>query len=111
MLDSTTLIKQTGEEVISDFALEQQQIPESEEELLDMVSDVVGYLIEKRLEYLMQVLYRLDVDEKLMRQAFAPDNSEPVNISLAKAIIDRQKKKILTKEEYRPAQPRDWFDF
>lgn len=107
----TTLIQQTAKEVISDFALEAQEAPQTEEELLDMVSNVVAYLIEKRLEYLMQVLYRLDVCENIMRQAFAPDNSEPVNVSLAKAIIERQKKKVLTREEYRPAEPRDWFDF
>jgi len=103
-------ITQVAEQVVNDFALEVSEIPQSEEELLDMLGDVVAYLIEKRLEYFMQILYSMDVDEDIMRYAFSEEHNEPVNMVLARAILDRQKKKAQTKMEYKPEVPPDWFD-
>lgn len=104
-------ITEVTEQVVNDFALELTELPQSEEELLDMLGDVVAYLIEKRLEYLMQILYSMDVDEDIMRYAFSDAHDEPVNIVLARAILEREKKKAQTRMEYKPEVARDWFDF
>ena len=104
-------IEQLTKQVINDFALDLPAPPQSEAELLDVLADVVAYLVEKRLEYFMQILYCMDVDEEVMRYAFSGDHGEPINVVLARAILDREKKKAQTKMEYRPKVARDWFDF
>ncbi len=104
-------INQLTEQVVNDFALDLPQAPQSEEELLDVLADVVAYMVEKRLEYFMQILYCMDVDEDVMRHAFSDDHDEPVNVVLARAILEREKKKAQTRMEYRPKVARDWFDF
>ena len=104
-------ITTVAEQVVNDFALELPELPQSEEELLDVLGDVVAYLIEKRLEYLMQILYSMDVDEEVMCYAFSGEHNEPVNIILARAILEREKKKAQTRMKYKPEVARDWFDF
>lgn len=104
-------INQLTEQVVNDFALDLPEAPQSEQELLDVLADVVAYMVEKRLEYFMQILYCMDVDEEVMRHAFSDDHDEPVNVVLARAILDREKKKAQTRMEYRPKVARDWFDF
>ncbi|MEL6718971.1 MAG: hypothetical protein AAFP82_09670 [Bacteroidota bacterium] len=90
-----------NELIIRDFQLEDQQMPESEEALLDWMSNYVAYLIESRLEYLMSTLYRMDISEALVSRAFSPLNPEPANISVARLIIDRQKQRVFTKGFYK----------
>ena len=96
------------QQVVDDFALEVTLPPQTEEELLDLLADAVGYLIEKRIEYLMQTLYTMDVDEDAMRYAFSDEHEQPVNVVLAHIILDREKRKAQTRIEYRPDNPRDW---
>lgn len=110
MADS--LFTETRDLIIRDFNLDVKTGLESEEALLDHLADVIAYYIEKnRLEYLFQILYRLDVDERKMESAFAADNPEPANISLAKAIIQREKQRVKTRREFKSKDPIDWFDF
>ncbi|MEM7103200.1 MAG: hypothetical protein AAF502_08730 [Bacteroidota bacterium] len=98
--------------VLRDFELEPNQDLDTEEALLDHMADVIAWYIEKnRLEYLFQILYRLDVDERKMEAAFAAENPEPANLTLAKAIIEREKQRVITKRQYRSKDPIDWFDY
>ena len=111
-MQELAVIHQTTELFIRDFRID-MEIPQLQEtELLDMIADVVAQLMEKRFEFLIQTLYRLDVDEDKMRNALAPTNPEPANLSLAKAILERQKRKVLTRHQYRSKKQNiDWFDF
>ncbi|MCH2046506.1 MAG: hypothetical protein MK212_20490 [Saprospiraceae bacterium] len=72
----------------------------TEEELRDILADQVLYWIERNLEHLFAILYRLDVEEELVHQAFAPDAPEPANLAVAQLIIDREKQKILSRQKY-----------
>ena len=103
-----SLLEQTAIQVVEDFGLEVQVLPQSEAALLDLLADVVAHLVEKRLEYFMQILYSMDVDEGVMRYAFSGTHGEPVNVVLARAILEREKKKAATRLKYRPKVPRDW---
>jgi len=101
-------IKMVAQQVVDDFQLEVRTPPQSEEALLDLLGDVVAHLIEKRLEYFMQILYTMDVDEDAMRYAFSDEHDEPVNMVLARIILDREKRKAETRLKYKPKTPRDW---
>ncbi len=99
--------------LVQDFNLDlaDQQI-ESESALLDYMADVVAWFMEKTsLEPLMQILYRMDVDEDKMREAFTLGQEEPVNVALAKTILAREKKRIATRKAYKSESNEDWFDF
>jgi hypothetical protein len=83
--------------IARDLGLEIDTTSISETLLLDLVANRVAWLLEHQFEWLMSLLYRLDVDEAKARQTLEPGSPEPANIALAKLIIERQRQRILTK--------------
>ncbi len=73
----------------------------TEQELLDQLSAQIFVMIEKQLEPLLNLLYRLDIDEREIERAFDPENPEPTHLSLAKSVLERQKRRVQTKRNYR----------
>lgn len=98
---------QTAALIARDFGLEIGEEPLSEQELFDLVANEVAYMIEHRLDFLMSLLYRLDVLEHKIDFALSPRSIEPANIALAKLIIERQQQRILTKRMYQQKKPED----
>lgn len=96
---------QTAELIARDFGLEMGSDPISEEELLLLVANEVAYMLEHRIDFLMSLLYRLDVEEHKINHALAPWCNEPANIALAKLIVDRQRQRIITKRQYKQTKP------
>lgn len=94
---------QTTELIRQDFALPVQSNTEgpTEQELLDQLSAQIFVMIENELEPLLNLLYRLDIDERDIDRAFNPENPEDVHVSLAKAVLERQKRRVYTKRNYR----------
>lgn len=91
----------TTELIVRDFDLEPQEKALTEEELLQLLSDIVAEMIERRLEFLLSLMYRLDIDEKKVHFALSPFCEEPANIALARLILERQKQRAFTKEHYK----------
>jgi hypothetical protein len=91
-MDITTLIRR-------DFDLATKQATQdiSEADLLDLLSDEVALMIERRLDFLLSMMYRLDIDEAKINRALAPGQPDAANIGLAKLILERQKQRIFTK--------------
>ena len=59
-------------------------------EMLD--SDFIG---------LMNAFYRIDIPEKKVQELLELSKPEEVAIRLAKAVIEREKQKVITREQYR----------
>ncbi|MEL6636419.1 MAG: hypothetical protein AAFW73_22315 [Bacteroidota bacterium] len=95
------LTQQTSALIARDFGLDLGGEPLTEEQLFDLVADQVAYLLEHRMETLFSLLYRLDVAESRIRSALAPDAPAAANLAIARLIIDRQRQRILTKQQYR----------
>jgi len=91
----------TTQLIIRDFEIETNQADFSEEELLQVLSDHIAYMIEYRIDFLMSLMYRLDVLEKHINVALHPASPDPANVALAKLVIARQKQRIQTKQEYK----------
>ena len=91
----------TTELIVRDFDLEPQEESLTEEELLRLLSDVVAEMIERRLEFLLSLMYRLDIDEKKVHFALSPFCEESANIALARLILERQKQRAFTKQYYK----------
>lgn len=92
---------QTTELIARDFGLQLGEDPLTEEELFDLLANEVAYMIEHRLEFLLSLMYRLDIEEHLIREALSPAAPELANIGLARLILQRQKNRIFTKIKYK----------
>lgn len=99
---SDELLKQTTDLVREPFELENASPPASEDALLALLADRVAEMLERQPEYLMSLLYRLDVLEKKIRPVMQPDAPEPANWGLARLILERQKQRIQTKRTIKP---------
>lgn len=96
------LIKETSVQIIKDFEMEKLEGEQlSEEELLRVLEQQVAYYIERRLEFLLSSMYRLDIDENLVRKALNPSSPVPANVAIAKLILERQKQRVYTKRFYK----------
>jgi len=96
--------------IARDFGLEGHETPISEAALLELVANEVAYMIEHRIDFLMSLLYRLDVLEPDINLALSPLCTEPANIALAKLIVERQKQRIISKKTYRQDKPNNLGD-
>jgi len=81
---------------------ELESAPGSEEELLALLAARIAEMLERRPEYLMSLLYRLDVLEKKIVPVMRPDAPEPANWGLARLVLERQKERIETKRTVKP---------
>ncbi len=82
----------------------------TEEQLLTVLSEQIAWMLEHKLEYLMSLMYRLDVPEHKVDEALSPAAEMPAHRALAQLILDRQKQRILTKRQYTPPvlSDEDW---
>ncbi len=96
------VLKTTTELITRDFEIEQSSEDlVSEEQLLDMLAERIAFLIENRMEFLLSLMYRLDVNEAKVHAALSPFAPEPAHIGIAKLVLERQKQRAFTKQHYR----------
>lgn len=70
------------------------------EEMLNAIADVVNRMLNDNPDLLFSYLYRLDVDEAKIKFALSPLAETAPHIGLANLIIERQKQRIRTRQEY-----------
>ena len=81
-------------------------------DFLNVVAQRVAELMETNMELFFNHLYRMDVNERRIHQILQnPEESESVYISIAKIIIERQKKRIETKRKYRQDPIKGWDEY
>jgi hypothetical protein len=76
---------------------------QNEDELFRMLADQIAWMIERRMEWLLSLMYRMDIDEAQVQAALSPVAPEPANIGLARLVLERQKQRVHTKQTYRPS--------
>ncbi len=79
----------------------------SDEEMIDIISVRVEQLLRADPDLLMSYLYRLDVLEKNIKASLHV-SLEPIHVTFAKLIWDRQKERILTKQKYKQDPIEGW---
>jgi hypothetical protein len=82
-----------------------------DEDLVTVLSDRITELLARDFETLMSIMYRLDIDELKIKAALSPHNPSDPSVSLARIIIDRQKKRMDTKKRYTQPSLDDFIDF
>ena len=106
-MDPDNIFEQTREVISRDFELQTPEDGMTEGELLQVLSNRVAYLIESNMEFLLSLMYRMDIKESFVNQALSPGASDPPNIGLAKLILERQRQRIATKVEYKQPKIED----
>ncbi len=102
-------IKETHELIVRDFEVEELEGESiSEQALLDALADRVAWLIEYRMEFLLSLMYRMDISEAKVNDALSPANPAPANVALARLVLDRQKERIRTKQQYKQDDLEGW---
>lgn len=94
--------------IIRDFELEAGEELLSEAALLELLSKQVAYWIENKLEFLLSLMYRLDIDEAKVSHALSPYSEEAPDIAIARLILNRQKQRVFTKQHYKQQQLEGW---
>lgn len=97
---STTQL--TAALISRDFEIENIDDKLSEEQLFCLLADHIDWLIERRMEWLLSLMYRMDVDEAKVQAALSPNAPEAANIGLARLVLERQKQRVHTKQNYQP---------
>ncbi len=101
-MDDSKISQAAGELVAQNFEIELKENEQlNEQQMFDLIADHVAWLIEYRLDYLLSMLYRLDVLEVDINRALSPGAPLPANIGLTQLIIERQKQRIRTKQQYK----------
>ena len=83
----------------------------TEDELLSAIAFRVGELMDRNPELLFSYLYRLDVKEESLNNALHTHSQSPIALRLANLILDRQKARWKTKQEYKSEGPIDGWEW
>ena len=73
----------------------------SDESLLKYLDIRIQELINSDFQGLLQILYRLDINEKELKKSIENSSPEKVAGIIAEKILKREKQKLKSKEEYR----------
>jgi len=87
------------------------QLTEDKLDFVIVVAERVAELMESNIELFFNHLYRMDVDEHSIHKVLNSPDEDNVYISIAKIIIDRQKKRLETKRKYKQNTIEGWDEF
>jgi len=94
--------------IISNFEIEGADAAVSEEELLDILTSQVEYLLDRRLDFLLSLLYRLDILEPKIKAVLYNQEIIAPARGLAILILDRQKERVATRSKYKVDGDGSW---
>lgn len=103
-----TEFTETAALIARDFEMEISEETLTEADLLQVLADQIAYWIDHKLEFLLSLMYRLDVDERKVNAALSPYAEEPANLSIARLVLERQKQRIFTKKYYKQQNSDNW---
>ena len=107
MNEDTINITEVAEVIAKDFQIAdfESLIPVNEIENLDKfkeyLTDRLTYLLENKYDALINILYRIDVNEEKLAKLFSETNRTFIPDALADLIIERQLQKIKIRQQYR----------
>jgi hypothetical protein len=72
----------------------------SMEDLTIVLSKAIGHLLQSQPERLFQILYRLDVNESIVKKTFQEKAGEELCSTLAQKMVERQIQRIRIRQKY-----------
>lgn len=103
MLKNDALVKQTYELIRVDLSLEEEWSLENLGNNFDRLEEFlvlqISYLLDHDFNRLLNALYRIDISESEVKRILKDSNS--LAGDLARAVLEREKQKVLTRLKYR----------
>ncbi len=91
---------QVTKEVLANFfEVDVHSEQKNDEELFNHLVDHIAYLLDHNRDFLMSLLYRLDVRESSIKAYMSKTDLSPAEV-IARLIIERQIERIKTKQSY-----------
>jgi hypothetical protein len=83
------------------------QWPEGLEETqwMEQLADHIDVLINTNFHQLVQLLYRLDIDEAGLKKVLQQHPGERAGVLIAEKIVERQRQKIESRKAFRQSPP------
>ena len=72
----------------------------SRDDLIATLSKAIGHLLQTQPERLFQILYRLDVNESIVKKTFQEKAGEELCLTLAQKMVERQIQRIQIRQKY-----------
>jgi len=94
---SLTLIRKDFNLDEGEFSINETEL--TTESLLQRLTKLVSYLLEKDFSKLLHVLYRIDISEERLKAALA-SNEGGLAIIIARMILEREMQKVETRKKY-----------
>ncbi|AFL84210.1 hypothetical protein Belba_1603 [Belliella baltica DSM 15883] len=94
------VIQETFELIKKDFDIESKYEVGFEDQLLNLLTPIIHRMLNRDFERLLQICYRIDLGENLLKEILHHANPETMARELAQAIIQRQIKKIEIRKRY-----------
>ncbi|MGD1844140.1 MAG: hypothetical protein ACFB10_01965 [Salibacteraceae bacterium] len=107
------LVQQTADQVIKDLGAHGEEVrfsgnPDTAyQELTDQLIPILNYLMEKNHQRLFQLLYRIDLSEKVIRRELLYPGEGDASQRLAHLILERELKKVVIRNYFRQSGERD----
>lgn len=104
-MNEVTLVKESYQLILKDFGLEDDKEIKEVEMAFDWLEDFlvrqVNYLLDHDFNHLLNALYRIDISENQVKNLLELSSSEEIALNIARAIIEREKQKVITRARYR----------
>ena len=104
MMDQVTLAERSYQLVRKDLGLEDELVFEGNDSAFDRLHDFlvrqINSLLDKDLGRLLNALYRIDIPEHKVKDILKHSDQGMIAVNLSRAIIEREKQKILTRLKY-----------
>jgi hypothetical protein len=97
---SRSISEETYALVLKDFQLPDIVDDFSEEKAVEVLTKAISQLMDRNLEKLLQVCYRVDLSEMKLKQILHESEPDRVASDLARALWERQKQKVEIRRKY-----------
>jgi hypothetical protein len=94
-------VRQTSLQFHRDFELSQTEELVSFQALQEKIASVIGQLLRNNPERLLNLMYRLDIDENKFRFVIQNGPEENVAQQLAELVLEREMQKVYWRNKYR----------
>ncbi|MDA0313740.1 MAG: hypothetical protein O2829_03715 [Bacteroidetes bacterium] len=96
----SSLAKETFALVTEELALPELREEFDESKAVGLLTQAVSQLLDKNLERLLQICYRIDLSENMLKKILHESPPEQLASDLAQALWERQKQKIILRKHY-----------
>jgi hypothetical protein len=90
--------------IVRDLELQKEEdilTEDNQDEILKRLTEIINRMLAKDYHRLVNAMYRLDINEKLFREAISGMHSPNVASRLAELVLNREKEKIEMRKKYK----------